>query len=186
MYESTPQHLIDEESHPGVLADMLGSGSSSSNSSSSDSDSNGSDTHSVGSVANQMPAQKRCLRYLQESELLHAERIPTASLEIFQSPTTLPKFRPRVLGALKGYLVVMRQMTMVVETNRMKQTKSHPGTLALTRIGLRNRQKKPKQKKKSSDRSGIGKPSQRMTRTYLRQRTSSLVNRMCQPDLLPR
>jgi Ca2+:H+ antiporter len=42
MYESTPQHLIDEESHPGVLADMLGSGSSSSDSSGSDSDSDGS------------------------------------------------------------------------------------------------------------------------------------------------
>ena len=40
MYESTPQHLIDEESHPGVLADMLNSSSSSeSPSSSSDSDS---------------------------------------------------------------------------------------------------------------------------------------------------
>ena len=43
MYESTPQHLIDEESHPGVLADMLGSSSSSDTSSSSnDSDSDGS------------------------------------------------------------------------------------------------------------------------------------------------
>lgn len=42
MYQSTPQHVIDEESHPGVLADMLGSStssSSSSSSSSSDSDS---------------------------------------------------------------------------------------------------------------------------------------------------
>lgn len=42
MYESTPQHVIDEESHPGVLADMLHSSSSSSDdssSSSSDSDS---------------------------------------------------------------------------------------------------------------------------------------------------
>lgn len=41
-YESTPQHLIDEESHPGVLAAMLDSSSSSSDdssSSSSDSDS---------------------------------------------------------------------------------------------------------------------------------------------------
>lgn len=41
-YESTPQYLIDEESHPGVLAAMLDSSSSSSNessSSSSDSDS---------------------------------------------------------------------------------------------------------------------------------------------------
>ena len=40
MYQSTPQHVIDEESHPGVLADMLHSPSSSDDStSSSDSDS---------------------------------------------------------------------------------------------------------------------------------------------------
>lgn len=43
MYQSTPQHVIDEESHPGVLADMLGSSSSSDTSStSSDSDSDAS------------------------------------------------------------------------------------------------------------------------------------------------
>ncbi|KAK4943477.1 hypothetical protein LTR10_016968 [Elasticomyces elasticus] len=41
MYQSTPQHLIDEESHPGVLADILNS-SSSDNSTSSDSDSDSS------------------------------------------------------------------------------------------------------------------------------------------------
>ena len=35
MYQSTPQHVIDEESHPGVLAEMLGSSSSSGTSSSS-------------------------------------------------------------------------------------------------------------------------------------------------------
>ncbi|KAI9719369.1 MAG: hypothetical protein M1812_003440 [Candelaria pacifica] len=43
IYASTPQHVIDEESHPGVLADMLGSStSSSSSSSSSSSDTDGS------------------------------------------------------------------------------------------------------------------------------------------------
>jgi len=43
MYQSTPQHVIDEESHPGVLADMLNSSSSSDNSSaSSGNDSDGS------------------------------------------------------------------------------------------------------------------------------------------------
>ena len=45
LYESTPQEIIDEESHPGVLADMLNSSSSSdtsSSSSDSDSDSSGS------------------------------------------------------------------------------------------------------------------------------------------------
>lgn len=47
MYRSTPQHVIDEESHPGVLAEMLDSSSSSdtsSSSSSTDSDSSGSRT----------------------------------------------------------------------------------------------------------------------------------------------
>jgi Ca2+:H+ antiporter len=41
MYASTPQHIIDEESHPGLLADILNSSSSdsSSDSSSADSDS---------------------------------------------------------------------------------------------------------------------------------------------------
>ena len=42
MYQSTPQHVIDEESHPGVLADMLNSGSSDDSTSSSGSDSDGS------------------------------------------------------------------------------------------------------------------------------------------------
>ncbi|KAL8649695.1 MAG: hypothetical protein Q9210_004246 [Variospora velana] len=43
LYQSTPQHVIDEESHPGLLADMLhSSGPSSSSSSSSSSDSGGS------------------------------------------------------------------------------------------------------------------------------------------------
>lgn len=45
MYESTPQEIIDEESHPGVLHDMMGSSSSSDTSSSSsdtDSDTSGS------------------------------------------------------------------------------------------------------------------------------------------------
>ena len=42
MYASTPQHLIDEESHPGVLAEILNSSSSSDSSSSSSSDSDSS------------------------------------------------------------------------------------------------------------------------------------------------
>ncbi|KAI9875073.1 MAG: hypothetical protein M1830_008965, partial [Pleopsidium flavum] len=37
MYASTPQHVIDEESHPGLLHDMLGSSTSSDSSSSTDS-----------------------------------------------------------------------------------------------------------------------------------------------------
>ncbi|KAI9824625.1 MAG: hypothetical protein M1832_001715 [Thelocarpon impressellum] len=37
MYESTPQHIIDEESHPGFLADIMGNSSSSDSTSSSES-----------------------------------------------------------------------------------------------------------------------------------------------------
>ena len=47
MYESTPQHVIDEESHPGVLAEMLNSSSSSSTSSDSDDSSGSSGSHTT-------------------------------------------------------------------------------------------------------------------------------------------
>ncbi|KAF7510962.1 hypothetical protein GJ744_005508 [Endocarpon pusillum] len=58
MYESTPQHLIDEESHPGVLAEMLHASSSSDDSSSS------SDTDSDASSGSHTTAKriKRALR----------------------------------------------------------------------------------------------------------------------------
>lgn len=49
MYQSTPQHVIDEESHPGLLAEIMNSsGASSSSSSSSDTDSdNSSGSHTT-------------------------------------------------------------------------------------------------------------------------------------------
>ena len=50
MYESTPQEIIDEESHPGVLADIMNNSSSSSDDSSS-TDSTDSDTSGSGSIA---------------------------------------------------------------------------------------------------------------------------------------
>ncbi|KEF56753.1 uncharacterized protein A1O9_06943 [Exophiala aquamarina CBS 119918] len=58
MYQSTPQHLIDEESHPGVLADMLNSSSSSSDSSTSSS----SDTDSSSNSRSTAKRFKRALR----------------------------------------------------------------------------------------------------------------------------
>ena len=58
MYASTPQHVIDEESYPGVLADMLGSSSSSGSASPSE----GSDTE-VSSGSNTTAKRiKRALR----------------------------------------------------------------------------------------------------------------------------
>ncbi|KAL9055102.1 MAG: hypothetical protein Q9162_003772 [Coniocarpon cinnabarinum] len=56
MYASTPQEILDEESRPGVLADMLSSSSSDSSSSSSDSDS------SLGSHATAGKRLKRAVK----------------------------------------------------------------------------------------------------------------------------
>lgn len=58
MYQSTPQHVIDEESHPGLLHDMLNS-SSSSDGSSSSGDSNTDDSSGSVTTAKRI---KRVLR----------------------------------------------------------------------------------------------------------------------------
>ncbi|KAK8257880.1 membrane bound cation transporter [Phyllosticta capitalensis] len=59
LYESTPQHIIDEESHPGVLADMLNSSSSESSSDSSSS----SDTDSSSGSNTTAKRIKRAFRH---------------------------------------------------------------------------------------------------------------------------
>lgn len=62
LYESTPQEIIEAESHPGVLADMMDSSSSSdcsSSSSSSDSDTSG----DSGSVRNARKRFKRMIKH---------------------------------------------------------------------------------------------------------------------------
>ena len=61
MYESTPQAVIDEESHPGVLHDMMNSSSSSSDSSSSDS--SDSDSSGSGSMTNRAKKVKRAFKH---------------------------------------------------------------------------------------------------------------------------
>ncbi|KIV96053.1 calcium/proton exchanger [Exophiala mesophila] len=58
MYQSTPQHLIDEESHPGVLADILNASSTSSDTSSSSS----SDTDSSSGSQTTAKRFRRALR----------------------------------------------------------------------------------------------------------------------------
>ncbi len=62
MYESTPQAIIDEESHPGLLHDMMNSSSSSSSSDSSSSDSTDSDSSGSGSIANAGKRIKRVFK----------------------------------------------------------------------------------------------------------------------------
>lgn len=79
MYQSTPQHVIDEESHPGVLHDMLNSSSSSDGSSTS----SGSDTDSSsGSVT----TAKRIRRVLRGRR---RRKSSTSSRDGFSGPSTL-------------------------------------------------------------------------------------------------
>lgn len=73
-YASTPQHVIDEESHPGVLADMLNSSSSSSSdSSSTDSDS------TAGSSKTKDMIKKAFRRRRRKSSSSTKEEIPASS-----------------------------------------------------------------------------------------------------------
>jgi Ca2+:H+ antiporter len=73
MYESTPQHLIDEESHPGVLAEMLNS------SSSSDDSTSPSDTDSDGSSGSHTTAKriKRALRRKRRKSSFSSRETPS-------------------------------------------------------------------------------------------------------------
>lgn len=62
LYESTPQHIIDEESHPGILAEMLDSSSSSSDSDTtadSDTDTSGSQTTTTKRIKRALRSRKR-------------------------------------------------------------------------------------------------------------------------------
>lgn len=79
MYQSTPQHVIDEESHPGVLADMLNSSSSSDTSSAS------SDTDSDGSSGSNTTA-KRIKRVLRGRK---RRKSSASSKDISSVPSTL-------------------------------------------------------------------------------------------------
>jgi Ca2+:H+ antiporter len=62
LYASMPQHIIDEESHPGVLADVFDSSSSDSSSSSSSSDSDNSTNSSNGTMKKKAKRMVKRLR----------------------------------------------------------------------------------------------------------------------------
>ncbi|KAL5113364.1 hypothetical protein ACEQ8H_008757 [Pleosporales sp. CAS-2024a] len=62
LYASTPQHIIDEESHPGVLADVFDSSSSSSSSDSSNSDTDNSSNSSNGTMKKKAKRMVKRLR----------------------------------------------------------------------------------------------------------------------------
>ncbi|KAJ4304592.1 hypothetical protein N0V90_000118 [Kalmusia sp. IMI 367209] len=82
MYASTPQHIIDEESHPGVMADMFNSSSSDSSSSSSDSDSDS----SAGSHTTAKSKIKRAVRRMRRKSSASSKETPEAP-SVMSSPS---------------------------------------------------------------------------------------------------
>ncbi|KAL1600603.1 hypothetical protein SLS60_006989 [Paraconiothyrium brasiliense] len=72
MYASTPQHIIDEESHPGVMAGVFDSSSSSSDSSSSSSDTDS----SAGSHVTAKSKIKRAVRRIRRKSSASSKETP--------------------------------------------------------------------------------------------------------------
>jgi Ca2+:H+ antiporter len=88
LYASTPQHIIDEESHPGVLAGAFDSSSSDSSSSSSSSDSDSTSNSSNGTKKKVKRMVKRLRRKSSSSskEGGALSALSSPSVELHQSP----------------------------------------------------------------------------------------------------
>ncbi|KAF4543679.1 Sodium/calcium exchanger membrane region [Lasiodiplodia theobromae] len=89
LYESTPQHIIDEESHPGVLADMLNSSSSSDSSS----DSSSSDTDSSSGSNTTAKKIKRAFRHRKRRKSSTSSTKETPSLPSVMSTPSVENHR---------------------------------------------------------------------------------------------
>lgn len=77
IYESTPQHVIDEESHPGVLADILNSSSSSESSSDDDSDSSSGSHTTVKRIRRALRKKRRRKSSSTSKETTSAPSLPS-------------------------------------------------------------------------------------------------------------
>lgn len=89
LYASTPQHIIDEESHPGVLAGAFDSSSSDSSSSSSSSDSDSSTNSSNGKMKKKAKRMVKRLRRKSSSsskEMGSMSTVTSPSAEHHTSP----------------------------------------------------------------------------------------------------
>ncbi|KAF2794204.1 hypothetical protein K505DRAFT_324932 [Melanomma pulvis-pyrius CBS 109.77] len=84
MYASTPQHIIDEESHPGVLADMMNSSSSSDSSSDSSSSSSDSTTGSQHTTAKRI---KRAFRNRKRRKSTASSKDTPSAPSVMSSPS---------------------------------------------------------------------------------------------------
>ncbi|KAL4912753.1 Sodium/calcium exchanger protein-domain-containing protein [Aspergillus aurantiobrunneus] len=97
LYASIPQQIIDEESHPGVLADLMNSSSDSSSGSSSD---ESDDTTTSWTTAKRI---KRAMKYRRHRKTSVSSR-GTASPELVQKSSTadVSSLPPRKLSATSG------------------------------------------------------------------------------------
>jgi len=89
LYASTPQHIIDEESHPGVLAGAFDSSSSDSSSSSSSSDSDSSSKNSDGTMKKKAKRMVKRLRRKSSASSKDADALSALNSpegELNQSP----------------------------------------------------------------------------------------------------
>lgn len=92
MYVSTPQHVIDEESHPGLLADILNSSSSSDSSeSSNDTDSDGSSGSNTTAkrIRRALRGRRRRKSNASSKETPSSPSARTPSVGTFHEPTSL-------------------------------------------------------------------------------------------------
>lgn len=89
MYKSTPQHIIDEESYPGVLADILNSSTSSSDNSSS----SGSDSDSSRGSHTTAKRIKRALRRKRRKSISSAKDNVSVLRSFPQTPSSVAHSR---------------------------------------------------------------------------------------------
>ncbi|KAG9642120.1 hypothetical protein KCU64_g12282, partial [Aureobasidium melanogenum] len=106
LYESTPQQIIDEESHPGILADMLGSSSSSDSSDSSSSSDSDTSSHTTSKRIRRAFRNRRRRKSSASTATTPSvisapsvERAHSHQSEILQPQ---PQRRPSALGAINS------------------------------------------------------------------------------------
>ncbi|KAH0157708.1 hypothetical protein KCU67_g7805, partial [Aureobasidium melanogenum] len=106
LYESTPQQIIDEESHPGILADMLGSSSSSDSSDSSSSSDSDTSSHTTSRRIRRAFRHRRRRKSSASTATTPSvisapsvERAHSHQSEILQPQ---PQRRPSALGAINS------------------------------------------------------------------------------------
>ncbi|KEQ65904.1 uncharacterized protein M437DRAFT_41034 [Aureobasidium melanogenum CBS 110374] len=106
LYESTPQQIIDEESHPGILADMLGSSSSSDSSDSSSSSDSDTSSHTTSKRIRRAFRNRRRRKSSASTattpSVISAPSVERAHSQQSEIVQPQPQRRPSALGAINS------------------------------------------------------------------------------------